>query len=229
MFCHLTILDSVIIDVSSIQMSLTSMILLTLKSVSYFDLYLEIDNGERLKAKLNDKRDEFTFPIITFPFISSNIPASTAYGVYISQHMCYSRTCNVFDRAHLLTQQVLKQGDAWHYTIHIPLSSSFVYVTSIASHLTLIILRNNQLINKTRRMSLPGHLGSTPNYCLIQSLVFCIVYVCHCLSFFFLAIVLSDLLQFTASDDLLGIFKLVLQDPKRGIMIKLYLNTMKIK
>ena len=184
MFCHLTILDSVIIDVSSIQMSLTSMILLTLKSVSYFDLYLEIDNGERLKAKLNDKRDEFTFPIITFPFISSNIPASTAYGVYISQHMCYSRTCNVFDRAHLLTQQVLKQGDAWHYTIHIPLSSSFVYVTSI-----LLTWRNHptqQSINQQNKTNVPsGAPGFNPK--LLSYSIFCFLHsVCVSLFVLFL-------------------------------------------
>jgi hypothetical protein len=33
---------------------------------------------------LYDKRDYFTFQV-NFPFISGNIPASTAYGVYISQ------------------------------------------------------------------------------------------------------------------------------------------------
>jgi hypothetical protein len=57
----------------------------TQKSTSYLDLQLEIDNGGRLKAKLYDKRDYFTFPIVNFPFISSNIPTSRAYGVYISQ------------------------------------------------------------------------------------------------------------------------------------------------
>jgi len=30
------------------------------------------------------KRDDFNFPIMNFPFISSNIPAAPAYGVYIS-------------------------------------------------------------------------------------------------------------------------------------------------
>ena len=49
----------------------------TQRSASYLDLHLEIDNGGRLKTKLYDKRDDFTF-------ISSNIPASSAYGVYIS-------------------------------------------------------------------------------------------------------------------------------------------------
>jgi hypothetical protein len=31
-----------------------------------------------------DKRDDFTFLIVNFSFISSNIPASPAYGVYTS-------------------------------------------------------------------------------------------------------------------------------------------------
>jgi hypothetical protein len=51
----------------------------TQKSASYLDLYLEINSGGRLKTKLYDKRDEFTFPIVNFPFISSNIPASPAH------------------------------------------------------------------------------------------------------------------------------------------------------
>ena len=33
----------------------------TLKSASYLDLYLEINNGGRLKTKLYDKHDDFTF------------------------------------------------------------------------------------------------------------------------------------------------------------------------
>jgi hypothetical protein len=45
------------------------------------------------KNKTNNKRDDFTFPIVNFPFISRNIPASPAYGVYISQCRRYSRVC----------------------------------------------------------------------------------------------------------------------------------------
>jgi len=56
------------------------------KSVSY----LEIDNAGRLKIKLYDKRDDFTFPTVNFLFISINIPASPTYGVYISQLIRYS-------------------------------------------------------------------------------------------------------------------------------------------
>jgi hypothetical protein len=51
---------------------------------SYPDLHLEIDNGGRLKTKHNDKSDDLMFPIVNFPFISSNTAASPMYGVYIS-------------------------------------------------------------------------------------------------------------------------------------------------
>jgi hypothetical protein len=65
----------------------------TQESAFYLDLHLEINNGGRLKTKLYDKRDDFTFSVVNFPFISSNIPASPAYGVYISQLVHYSRAC----------------------------------------------------------------------------------------------------------------------------------------
>jgi hypothetical protein len=53
------------------------------KSASYLDLHLEIDKVGRLKTKLYDKRDDFTFPIVNSPFINSNISTSSAYVVYI--------------------------------------------------------------------------------------------------------------------------------------------------
>ena len=57
----------------------------TAMSTSYVDLNLEIDSEGRLRTKLYDKRDDFNFPIVNFPFIYSNLPAASAYGVYISQ------------------------------------------------------------------------------------------------------------------------------------------------
>ena len=54
------------------------------RSASYLDLHLEIDSEGRLRTKLYDKRDDFNFPIVNFPFVCSNIPAAPAYGVYIS-------------------------------------------------------------------------------------------------------------------------------------------------
>jgi len=47
-------------------------------SETYVRIHIEIMNyGGRLKTKLYDKRDAFTFLIVNFPFISSSIPASS--------------------------------------------------------------------------------------------------------------------------------------------------------
>jgi hypothetical protein len=79
----------------------------TPKSASSIALYLEIDNGWKLKTKLYDKRDEFPFPIINFPFSSNNIPASPAYEIYSSQLICHSMECaqysDFLDKAQILT------------------------------------------------------------------------------------------------------------------------------
>ena len=52
---------------------------------SYIDLDIEIDSEGRLRTKLYDRRDDFNFPIVNFPFMCSNIPEAPTYGVYIFQ------------------------------------------------------------------------------------------------------------------------------------------------
>jgi hypothetical protein len=54
-------------------------------SASFLDLYLEFDDRGQISTKMYDKRDDFNFKIINFPNMCSNVPASPAYGVYISQ------------------------------------------------------------------------------------------------------------------------------------------------
>jgi hypothetical protein len=84
------------------------------RSASYLDLHLEIDSERRLRTKHYDKRDDFKFPIVNFPFICNNIPVAPAYGVYISQLIRYSRPCGSYqdflDRRLLLTRKLLDQG-----------------------------------------------------------------------------------------------------------------------
>jgi hypothetical protein len=84
----------------------------TYSSASYLDIHLEIGSEGRLRTKLYDKRDDFNFPIVNFPFICSNIPAAPTYGVYISQMIRYSRACSYqdfLDRELLLTRKLLNQ------------------------------------------------------------------------------------------------------------------------
>ena len=46
---------------------------------------------------ISDKRDDFDFAIVNFPFLCTNIPLSSAYGVYMSQLIRYARACFVYD------------------------------------------------------------------------------------------------------------------------------------
>ena len=55
---------------------------------SYLNLDLSYDRDKPLQVKLYDKRDDFTFNIVNFPFLSSNIPQSPAY---VSQLIRYAR------------------------------------------------------------------------------------------------------------------------------------------
>ena len=88
----------------------------TRRSASYLDLLLEINPDGILKSRIYDKRDDFSFPIVNFPFLSSNIPSSPAYGVYMSQMIRYARACSDYvdfkNRGILLTNKLLKQGFA---------------------------------------------------------------------------------------------------------------------
>ena len=54
-------------------------------SASYLDLLLSIGRDGQLHTSIYDKRDDFNLHITNFPFLSSNIPSSLAYGVFISQ------------------------------------------------------------------------------------------------------------------------------------------------
>jgi hypothetical protein len=51
------------------------------KSASYVDLHLEIDSEGWLRTKLYDKRDDFNFPIVNFPFICSS---TYIWSIYLS-------------------------------------------------------------------------------------------------------------------------------------------------
>ena len=55
-----------------------------------FYLYLPL---RFFKNKKNYKKKEKKNPIVNFPFICSNFPATPAYGVYISQLIPYYKDC----------------------------------------------------------------------------------------------------------------------------------------
>ena len=61
-----------------------------------------------------DLRDDFNSHITNFPFLSSNIPTSPTYGVFISQLIRYARACSSYGcfilRATRLSNKLLVKG-----------------------------------------------------------------------------------------------------------------------
>ena len=78
------------------------------------NLLLSIESDGQLRTSLYDKRDDFNCHITNFPFLSSNIPSSPAYGVFISQLIRYARACSSYEcfilRASRLSSKLLGQG-----------------------------------------------------------------------------------------------------------------------
>ena len=60
-------------------------------SASYLDSLLSIGRNGQLYTSIYDKRDDFNNHLTNFPFLSSNIPSSPAYGVFISQLLRFPR------------------------------------------------------------------------------------------------------------------------------------------
>ena len=59
--------------------------------VSYLDTSITI--SEKFVTTIYDKRDDFNFHIVNFPYLDSNIPTRPAYGIYISQLVRIARIC----------------------------------------------------------------------------------------------------------------------------------------
>ena len=83
----------------------------------FLDLHLSISNGF-VSSKIYDKRDDFDFDIVNFPFLDGDVPRSTSYGVYISQLIRFARVSSHVDdfnaRNKSLTAKLLQQGYRYH-------------------------------------------------------------------------------------------------------------------
>ena len=84
---------------------------------AFLDMHLSISN-DNVSTKVNDKRDDFDFEIVNFPFLDGDVPRSTSYGVYISQLIRFARASSYvadFNTGNkLLTQKHLTQGYPYH-------------------------------------------------------------------------------------------------------------------
>ena len=68
----------------------------------FLDLHLSISNGF-VSSKLYDKRDDFDFDIVNFPFLDGYVPRRPSYGVYISNLIRFARVCTPNDFSNAYT------------------------------------------------------------------------------------------------------------------------------
>ena len=79
----------------------------------FLDLHFSVANGV-VSSKIYDKRDDFDFDIVKFPFLDGDVPRRASCGVHISQLIRYDRVCNHITnfnaRNKCLTAKLLQQG-----------------------------------------------------------------------------------------------------------------------
>ena len=97
------------------------------------DLDLSITT-DIISTKIYDKREDFNFEIVNFPFLNGDVPHSPSYGVYISQFVRFARVCShvdAFNNRHaFLTSNYLKHD----YQYHKPSTAFFLnFITDIQS------------------------------------------------------------------------------------------------
>ena len=80
---------------------------------AFLGLNLSIHN-DIVSTKIYDKRDDFNFDIVNFPFLDGDVPRRPSYGVYISQLIRFARASShitdVNNRNKFLTAKLLKQA-----------------------------------------------------------------------------------------------------------------------
>ena len=156
----------------------------------YLDLLLSIGRDGQLHTSIYDKRDDFNVHITNFPFLSSNIPSSPAYGVFISQLIRYARACSSYEcfilRARRLSSKLLKQGylverlkssfrnvkwhsDPWPTVTSLPIrlsTNSMTFIPSLTfTELWVVSIEHLQRVWLASRERLPFRTpGSVPHF-----------------------------------------------------------------
>ena len=81
------------------------------KETSFLDLNLK-GIGSDIHTSVYDKRDDFEFPIINFPWLSGDVPRLPSYGIYISQLVRFARCCTSVLDLHSKISKLLQ--NCWH-------------------------------------------------------------------------------------------------------------------
>ena len=87
------------------------------KETSFLDLNIKVI-GNDIHTSVYEKRTDFVFTIVNFPWLSGEVPRLPSYGIYISQLVRLARCCtSVFDfhsKNLQITSKLLTEGYKYH-------------------------------------------------------------------------------------------------------------------
>ena len=145
------------------------------KETSFLVLNIKVI-GSDVHTCVYDKRDDFGFPIVNFPWLSVDVPRLPSYGVYISQLVRFARCCtsvsDINSKNLQLTSKLLTSGYRYHklrktfgkfFRSYSDLLSKFgeisfqEYVTKGISHPVFYV----DLVYKLRRVRCEANLVSS--------------------------------------------------------------------
>ena len=114
------------------------------KETSFLDLNIKVI-GSDIHTSVYDKRDDFGFPIVNFPWLSGDVPRLPSYGIYISQLVRFVR-CWI---SILIISKLLQ--NCWHRVIDITsfkkhLESSLDHTLNFCRN--LVIFRSKNICQK---------------------------------------------------------------------------------
>ena len=78
----------------------------------FLDLNLSITNGI-VSSKIYDKRDDFNFEIVNFPFLDGDVPRSPSYSLFVLLE-CVLMLMTSTTETYFSTAKLLKQGYRYH-------------------------------------------------------------------------------------------------------------------
>ena len=83
------------------------------KETFFLDLNMKVI-GSKIYTSVYDKRDDFGFPIVNFPWLSGDVPSLPSYGIYISQLVqfarCFTSVYDFHSKNLKNTSKLLTQG-----------------------------------------------------------------------------------------------------------------------
>ena len=87
------------------------------KETSFLDLNIKVI-GSDVRTSVYDKRDDFKFPIVNFPWFSGDDSRYPSYGVILSQLFRFARCCTSVSDFHSkslqITFKLLTHGYRYH-------------------------------------------------------------------------------------------------------------------